>query len=439
VKDLRSIVAAKRDGRSLSQADVSAFVEGYTRGEVSDALAAAFLMACLLRGLDDDETLALTKAMVDSGDTLRFSGDASDAALPPTVDKHSTGGVADGVTLVFAPLAAALGLAVAKLSGRGLGHTGGTLDKLESIPGFRTDLSPEQIRRQVADVGCAVAAQTATLVPADGALYALRDATATVPSIPLIAASVMSKKLAVETDLILLDVKTGSGAFMKTPEDARALAERCLALASGWGRKASAAVTDMSQPLGDAVGNALDVAETVALLRGETGGRLREAALQFAARALELTNGTAQDQALTQAAAAIESGEALERFRSMVQAQGGDPRVVDDPAGVLPAAPVREPLLADRSGTVAAFEAEEIGLASMDLGAGRLRKGDLIDPAVGIVVHPKIGDRLEAGTPIGEIHARDRDAAAEAGRRVLAAMDVVDGPVEPPPLVHTWL
>ena len=396
-------------------------------------------MACLLRGLDDDETLALTKAMVDSGDTLRFSGDASDAALPPTVDKHSTGGVADGVTLVFAPLAAALGLAVAKLSGRGLGHTGGTLDKLESIPGFRTDLSPEEIRRQVADVGCAVAAQTATLVPADGALYALRDATATVPSIPLIAASVMSKKLAVETDLILLDVKAGSGAFMKSPEDAHALAERCLALASGWGRKASAAVTDMSQPLGDAVGNALDVAETVALLRGETGGRLREAALLFAARALELTHGTDHEQALGQAAAAIESGEALERFRAMVQAQGGDPRVVDDPEGVLPAAPVREPLLADRSGIVAAFEAEEIGLASVDLGAGRLRKGDPIDPAVGIVVHPKIGDRLEAGTPIGEVHARDREAAAEAGRRVLAAMDVVDGPVEPPPLVHAWL
>jgi pyrimidine-nucleoside phosphorylase len=437
--DLRSIVAAKRDGKSLSQADVRAFVEGYTSGEASDALAAAFLMACLLRGLDDDETLALTKAMVDSGDTLRFSGDASDAALPPTVDKHSTGGVADGVTLVFAPLAAALGLAVAKLSGRGLGHTGGTLDKLESIPGFRTDLSPEEIRRQVADVGCVVAAQTTTLVPADGALYALRDATATVPSIPLIAASVMSKKLAVETDLILLDVKTGSGAFMKTPEDARTLAERCLALASGWGRRASAAVTDMSQPLGDAVGNALDVAETVALLRGETGGRLRDAALLFAARALELTNGTDHGAALAQAAAAIESGEALERFRAMVQAQGGDPRVGDDPAGVLPAAPVREPLLADRSGTVAAFEAEEIGLASVDLGAGRLRKGDPIDPAVGIVVHPKIGDRLEAGTPIGEVHARDREAAAEAGRRVLAAMDVVDGPVEPPALVHTWL
>ena len=434
VSDPRDVVAAKRDGRSLPPADVRAFVEGYTAGDVSDALAAAFLMACLLRGLDDEETLALTEAMVDSGETLRFSG-----ADLPTVDKHSTGGVADGVTLVFAPLAAALGLCVAKLSGRGLGHTGGTLDKLESIPGLRTDLSPEDIRKQVEDVGCAVAAQSPTLVPADGALYALRDATATVPSIPLIAASVMSKKLAVETDLILLDVKTGSGAFMKTLEDARALAERCLALAAGRGRAASAAVTDMSQPLGDAVGNALDIAETVAVLRGDSGGRLREAALHFAARALERTRGIGHEDAFAQADAAIGSGDALERFRRMVEAQGGDPHVVDDPAGVLTAAPVREPLLADRTGVLASVDAEAIGLASVGLGAGRRRKGDPIDPAVGIVVHPKIGDRLEAGTPIGEVHARDRDAATEAGRRVLAAMDVVDGAVAPPPLIHVWM
>ena len=443
MKDPRSIVAAKRDGKALSPEDVRAFVEGYTVGEISDALAAAFLMASLLRGLDDDETLALTKAMVDSGETLRFSGgkagDASPRTLGPTVDKHSTGGVADGVTLVFAPLAAALGLCVAKLSGRGLGHTGGTLDKLESIPGLRTDLTPEDIRRQVGDVGCAVAAQSPTLVPADGALYALRDATATVPSIPLIAASVMSKKLAVETDLILLDVKTGSGAFMKTPEDARALAERCLALAAGWGRSASAAVTDMSQPLGDAVGNALDIVETVAVLTGETGGRLREAALLFAARALERTQGVGHEEALARAAAAITSGDALDRFRRMVEAQGGDPRVADDPTAVLPVASVREPLVADRTGVLVAVAAEEIGLASVNLGAGRRRKGDPIDPAVGIVVHPKIGDRLEAGQPIGEVHARDRDAAAEAGRRVLAAMDVADGPVVPPPLVYAWM
>jgi pyrimidine-nucleoside phosphorylase len=434
VKDPRTVVAAKRDGKTLPEAEIRAFVEGFTKGDISDAVAAAFLMACLLRGLDAEETLALTKAMVESGDTLNFSGLGRAA-----VDKHSTGGVADGVTLVFAPLAAAIGLAVAKLSGRGLGHTGGTLDKLESIPGLRTDLSPEEIRRRVEEVGCVVAAQSPNLVPADGALYALRDATATVPSVPLIAASVMSKKLAVETDLILLDVKAGSGAFMKTPEDAHELAEACLALASGWDRKASAAVTDMSQPLGDAVGNALDVVEAISVLRGVTGGRLRELSLLFAARALELTSDAGHEEALARATEAIEGGAALERFRAMIEAQGGDPRVVDDPQGILPRAPVREPMLADRSGVLAVVRAEEIGLASAGLGAGRLRKGDPIDPSVGIVVHPKIGDRLEAGEPIGEVHARDRDAAAEAARRALAAMDVADGPVEPPPLVHTWL
>src|SRR5687768_16010804 len=270
-------------------------------------------MAAFIRGLDDEETLALTRAMVDSGRTLPLRG-----VTRPKVDKHSTGGVADGVTLAFAPLAASLGLAVAKLSGRGLGHTGGTLDKLESIPGLRTDLEPSEFERQVEEIGCAVAAQTADIVPADGALYGLRDATATVPSTPLIAASVMSKKLAVGTDLILLDVKAGSGAFMKTPDQARSLAETCLALAAGWGREASAAVTDMSQPLGDAVGNALDVAEAVAVLRGEQGGRLRELAVLFAARALELTGEVGGDEALARAAAAIDGGPALDRFRGMV-------------------------------------------------------------------------------------------------------------------------
>ena len=432
--DPRAIVAAKRDGRVLEEDAIRAFVEGYSTGEISDALAAAFLMASLLRGLDEDETLALTRAMVGSGETVDFEGLGR-----PSVDKHSTGGVADGVTLLFAPLGAALGLAVAKLSGRGLGHTGGTLDKLESIPGLRTDLPPDRIRAQVADVGCAVAAQSPNLVPADGALYALRDATATVPSVPLIAASVMSKKLAVGTDLILLDVKAGSGAFMKTPEQAGELARACLALAAGWGRSASVAVTDMSQPLGDAVGNALDVAEAVAVLRGEQGGRVRQLAVAFAARALEATGEASSGDAPARAEAAIDRGDALERFGAMVAAQGGDPRVVDDPAGVLPVAPVRAPLVADRGGVLAAVHAEEIGLASVALGAGRIRKGDLVDPAVGIVVRPKIGDRLEPGESIGEVHARDRDGAAEAARRVLAALELTDGPVEPPPLVHAWM
>ncbi len=434
VTDHRAVVAAKRDGKTLTAAQVEGFVEGYVAGDVGDALAASFLMACVLNGLDADETLAMTRAMIDSGETIAFPG-----LDRPTVDKHSTGGVADGVTLVFAPLAAALGLAVAKLSGRGLGHTGGTLDKLESIPGLRTDLSPAEIEAQVAEVGCAVGAQSPTLVPADGALYALRDATATVPSIPLIAASVMSKKLAVATDLILLDVKAGSGAFMKTPADARQLAAACLALARGWGRPARVAVTDMSQPLGDAVGNALDIAEAVALLRGEFRGRMRDLAVAFAASALSHTAGVAPAEATARAEGALDDGAALERFRAMVQAQGGDPRVADDPWAVLPAAPVVHPLLAATTGVVQAVDAEAIGLASGALGAGRLHKGDPIDPAVGIVVRAKIGVRLAAGDPIGEVHARDAGAAEEAAARVGAALTIGDGAVPPPPLVYGWV
>ena len=434
VSDPRQIVAAKRDGHTLAAEEVEAFIEGYTRGEIEDALASAFLMACLLRGMDGAETLALTRALIASGDTVRFVG-----LDRPTVDKHSTGGVADGVTLVFAPLAAALGLAVAKLSGRGLGHTGGTLDKMESIPGLRTDLEPEAMTRQVREVGCAVAAQSPRLVPADGRLYALRDATATVPSIPLIAASVMSKKLAVETDLILLDVKAGAGAFMKSPEDAEALAEACLGLARGWQRQARVAVTDMEQPLGDAVGNALDVVEAVEVLTGVHRGRLRELAVAFAARGLSVTSGRGLDAAAREAERALDDGSALERFRAMIEAQGGDPRVVDDPVGVLPRAPVVMSIEADRAGTLARMATEDIGLASGALGAGRMHKGDPIDPSVGIVVRCKIGDRLDVGEPIGEVHARDDDDAREAARRVLDALVMREGTVQPPPLVHTWL
>ena len=431
--DPRDVVAAKRDGRKLDPDELRAFVLAYARGELPDYLAAAFLMAAFINGLDAEETLALTRAMVDSGETLPLDG-----ITRPTVDKHSTGGVADGVTLVFTPIAASLGLAVAKLSGRGLGHTGGTLDKLESIPGLRTDLDPESFERQVEQVGSAVAAQTDDIVPADGELYALRDATATVPSIPLIAASVMSKKLAIGTDLVLLDVKAGSGAFMKTPEDAAELAEACAALAKDWGRPTRAAVTDMSQPLGEAIGNALDIVEAVRLLRGELHGRLRDAAVVFAAEAVSRLLGVPMGEGRARAAAALDSGEALEAFRRMIQAQGGDPRVVDEPEQVLPSAPVRRPITAERAGTLAAVDAEGLGRASGDLGAGRKKKGDPIDPSVGIVFLPKIGDRLVAGQELGRVHARS-DGDAEAGiRAVHATMTIGDEPVEPPPLVYGW-
>jgi pyrimidine-nucleoside phosphorylase len=433
LSDPRDVVALKRDGRPVPEPELRAFIQGYGRGEIGDDLAAAFLMAAFIRGLDADETLALTRAMVDSGRTIELPGLGR-----PTVDKHSTGGVADGVTLAFAPLAASLGLAVAKLSGRGLGHTGGTLDKLESIPGLRTDLSPEELRRQVEEIGCAVAAQTADIVPADGALYALRDATATVASIPLIASSVMSKKLAVETDLILLDVKAGSGAFMTTPEAALELARACSELAAGWGRRARVAVTDMNQPLGEAVGNALDVAEAVELLSGRGGGRLQELTEVFAREAVRILLRLDERAAAERVSAALANGDALHAFARMIEAQGGDPRVTEDPWAVLPKAPVVVPLRADRDGVVAAVEAEEIGRASVDLGAGRHRKGDPVDPATGIVFRAHIGDRMARGDEIGEVHARDEDAAAAAERRVLAALTMVDHDVVPPPLLYGW-
>jgi pyrimidine-nucleoside phosphorylase len=432
--DPRDVIATKRDGKSLGEGELDAFVQGYARGDIPDYQASAFLMAAFVNGLDARETLTLTRAMVASGRTLPLDG-----VSRPKVDKHSTGGVADGVTLIFAPLAASLGLAVAKLSGRGLGHTGGTLDKLEAIPGVRTDLSVEAFERQVEAVGCAVAAQTADIVPADGALYALRDATATVPSVPLIAASVMSKKLAVGSDLILLDVKAGSGAFMKTGEDAEDLARTCVRLAGDWGRACRAAVTDMSQPLGEAVGNALDIAEAVEVLSGRYAGRLRDAAVMFAGEALSRLGGVAMGQGRGRAAAALDDGSALEAFRRMVQAQGGDGRVVDDPWGVLPAAPVIRPIVCDREGFLTRVDAEAIGRASAALGAGRMRKGDPVDPAVGIVFRPKIGDRIGAGQEIGSVHARDDDAVRACTDAVSSSIEIGDEAVEPVPLVHAWV
>jgi pyrimidine-nucleoside phosphorylase len=433
--DPRDVVAAKRDGRELDPAALRAFVLGYGRGDVPDYLAAAFLMAAYLNGLSTRETAELTRAMVESGITVPLA-----RVSRPKVDKHSTGGVSDGVTLAFAPLAASLGLAVAKLSGRGLGHTGGTLDKLESIPGLRTDLSPEGLERQVERIGCAVAGQTADLVPADGALYALRDATGTVASVPLIAASVMSKKLAMGTDLILLDVKAGNGAFMKTPNAAIELAEACVALAAQWGRAARAAVTDMSQPLGSAIGNAIEVAEAVRLLRGEEQGRLRELTVAFAAEALALIERRDPGEAQAAATQALDRGDAADTFRRMVEAQGGSPVVVDDPWKVLLAAPVKVEVPVDRDeGYLAQVDAEGLGRAAAALGAGRVKKGDPIDPSVVIEFYPKVGDRLERGERVATIHARDEDGAREASRRVLGAIEVSERPVERPPLVYEWL
>jgi pyrimidine-nucleoside phosphorylase len=432
--DPRGSIETKRDGGTVAPDELRRLIAGYVDGTIDEGPMAAFLMACVIHGLNDDETSTMTQAFVDSGTTLLL-----DDVDRPVVDKHSTGGVSDGVSLIFAPLVAALGLACVKLAGRGLGHTGGTVDKLESIPGMRLDRSLDEITAQARAIGCVIASQTDELVPADGAIYALRDATATVRSVPLIAASVMAKKLAVRSDLILLDVKAGSGAFMRDTDEAAVLARTCLAIARDHDRRAVAAVTDMSQPLGDAIGNALEVSEAVAVLNGGRAGRLRDLSVELAARALCTLADVEPSAARSRAAAALDGGTAADAFRRMVEAQDGDRRVVDDPDAVLPRAPITRPLSAHRAGTLGAVDAAALGEAARALGAGRSEPGDPIDPAVGIVLTPKVGDRLEDGQPIGWIHAREEGAARAADRAVAEAISIVDGAATAPALVHRWL
>jgi pyrimidine-nucleoside phosphorylase len=406
-------------------------VLAYAREEVPDYQMSAFLMAGYLRGFSRDEAVALTHAMVDSGDRLdlsRLSG--------PTVDKHSTGGVGDGTTLVVAPLAAELGMQVVKLSGHGLGHTGGTLDKLDAIPGMRTELSNEELISQVEKIGLAVCAQTADLVPADKAMYGLRDVTATVDDIALIASSVMSKKLAGGAQAILLDVKTGSGAFMEDLQGARELAELCVALGEEGGRATGALITDMGQPLADAVGNAIEVSEAIEVLRGERSGRFADLCVTLAGYMAALA-GLAEsgEEGTAKARRALSSGAALERFRRFVEAQGGDPRIVEDES-LLPQAPVQHEVTAGCSGWLEAVDAEEIGHAAARVGAGRLRKGDKIDLAVGLHFLAEIGSKADPDTVVAVVLANDQDAAHEAGADIRAALSWSDEPVEPSPVVH---
>jgi pyrimidine-nucleoside phosphorylase len=424
------LICIKRDGGEVPADALTDLVLAYARGEVPDYQVAAFLMAGYLNGFSRAEAEALTAAMVASGRTLDLS-----ALSGPTVDKHSTGGVSDGTTLVVAPLAAALGMQVMKLSGRGLGHTGGTLDKLESIPGLAVERSPEDLLEQVERVGLAVAAQSADLVPADRALYALRDATGTVASTALIASSVMSKKLAGGASVILLDVKAGDGAFMKDPAAATELAELCVDLGRRGGRVTAALVTDMSQPLGNTVGNAIEVREAVQVLRGEGPERLTELSLTLTGHLATLAK-VATDPAAGRATAeqALARGDGLERFRRFVEAQGGDPRAVDDPS-LLPAAPVALPVPAPASGWLATVACEQVGLIAAGLGAGRQRKEDSIDPAVGLEVNVKIGDHVERGEPVGTVHARDRESAERAAAALARTLGIVDERTTPPALV----
>jgi pyrimidine-nucleoside phosphorylase len=410
------LIRRKRDGAALTHEEIAWLIQGYTAGDIPDYQMASLLMAIVWRGMSEVETVALTLAMQRSGTELRVR-----ETLSPVADKHSTGGVGDKVTLAVAPLAAACGLPVAKMTGRGLGHTGGTVDKLEAIRGLRTELAPAEFVGLVQRHGLALAAQSQELAPADGKLYALRDVTATIDSIPLIAASIMSKKLAVGPSHLLLDVKVGAGAFMKTEADARRLAETMVTIGEDEGVRTIAVLSAMEQPLGYAVGNALELAEAVDVLRGEGPPDVVELCLHEVATLLAMAGVVAsQAEGHARAERARQDGSGLARLVEVIAAQGGDPAQIEDTSR-LPRAPYREVVPVPRAGYIASIDAERIGHASMRLGAGRQRKGEPIDHAVGLVLRAKVGDRLDAGAPLIEVHARDERAAAAIRDELLAA------------------
>jgi pyrimidine-nucleoside phosphorylase/thymidine phosphorylase len=426
------VIRKKRDGAELSRGEIEGLVSAYTKGEIPDYQVSAWLMAVVLKGMTRPETAALTDAMLHSGDVLDFS------SLPlRKVDKHSTGGVGDKTSLVLAPLAAAAGVAVPMISGRGLGHTGGTLDKLESIPRFNVNLSVAEFRRVLEICGCAMIGQTAEIAPADRKLYALRDVTGTVESPYLICASIMSKKLAEGIDALVLDVKTGSGAFMKSEKDAAFLAELMVETGERMGKQVVALITDMDQPLGNMIGNALEVVEVVEVLRGGGPEDLRELCLELAGWMLHL-GGVSKTVAdgKQQSANLISSGKALERFLQMVELQGGDPRVIDD-AKRLPQAQHTTQVPSPRAGYLSAMQCEQIGTACVILGGGRERKEDSVDPAVGIVLHKKVGDRVTSGEALATIYYNAESKAARARQLIEASCLVSDAPpATRRPLIH---
>jgi pyrimidine-nucleoside phosphorylase len=417
------LIRDKRDGLAHSDDAIRFVVRGATDGSIPDYQLAAWLMAVRLNGMTDQETKTLTLAMAASGRQLDLS------SIPGRkVDKHSTGGVGDKATLVVAPLVAAAGIPVAKLSGRALGHSGGTLDKLESIPGFVVDLGTDQFIAQVRRIGIAIAGQTSDMVPADKVFYALRDATATVDSVPLIASSVMSKKLAAGADAIVLDVKCGRGAFVATLDEAEALARALVTIGANAGRETVAYITDMEQPLGRAVGNALEVREAIETLGGNGPADLEALSLRLGDEMLRLAGAPPTDLRRL-----LTDGSAVRKFAQLIDAQSGDASVVRDPDG-LPAAPVRQPVAARESGQVAAIDALEIGLASKSLGAGRDRKDAAIDLAVGILLHKKVGDAVQVGEPLATVHARTDEGARQVALRIAAAFRLTAS-AEPRPLL----
>ncbi len=426
------VIARKRDGHALTREEITAFVRGATDGSWADYQLSAMLMAVFLRGMNTAETAALTDAMMRSGVVADLS-----SVRAPKVDKHSTGGVGDKVSIHLAPMVAACGVAVPMISGRGLGHTGGTLDKLESIPGFRVGLSMEEYRAQVGQVGCALIGQTKELAPADKKLYALRDVTATVECLPLICASIMCKKLAEGIDALVLDVKFGAGAFMKGMDDARALAQAMVDIGNAMGKPTRALLTAMDQPLGRAVGNALEVAESVACLKGEGPEDLMDVTYALGEQMLLLAGVVKNTgEARVRLAKSISSGAALAKFREIVAAQGGDGRVCEAPEALLPRAKFQRELRANKAGWAAEVVAMDVALAALQLGAGRSRAEDAVDPAVGIARLVKVGERVEAGAVIACIHANDQ-ARLETAAHMLGEAILIDGaPVTAPRLIE---
>jgi pyrimidine-nucleoside phosphorylase len=426
------VIRKKRDGVELTRPEIEALVSAYTRGDIPDYQVSAWLMAVVLRGMSRPETAALTDAMLRSGEVLDLS-----SVPAKKVDKHSTGGVGDKTSLVLAPLAAAAGIAVPMISGRGLGHTGGTLDKLEAIPGFNVNLSVSDFRRVLETCGCAMIGQTAEIAPADRKLYALRDVTGTVESPYLICASIMSKKLAEGIDALVLDVKTGSGAFMKSEKDAAFLAELMVETGERMGKQVVALITDMGQPLGKMIGNALEVVEVVEILRGGGPEDLRELCLHLAGWMLHLGGASktvAEGKEIS--TELISSGKALERFRRMVELQGGDPRAIDDPHK-LPKARHTMTVPIEKSGYIASMQCEQIGTACVILGGGRERKEDSVDPSVGIVLHKKIDERVEKGEPLATIHYNDEARAARAKHLVVQSCEIAEkANLQRRPLIH---
>ena len=423
------VIKKKRDGGVLSSEEIRAFVEGYTNGSIPDYQAAALCMAIYFRGMNDEETTELTLAVRDSGERLDVSG-----IKGLRVDKHSTGGVGDKTSLVVAPIVASLGLTVAKMSGRGLGHTGGTVDKLEAIPGFCTDLAVSEFERIVNETGIAIVGQSATLAPADKKLYALRDVTATVDSMPLIASSIMGKKLAADDDCIVLDVKTGSGSFMKSVEDSRTLAKLMVAIGKRAGKRISALITDMDRPLGYAVGNSLEVVEAIETLQGKGPEDLLELSLALTAQILFLADKGTLEECRAMAQDAITSGRALDTFAKMVEAQGGNAEYIYHPENFQKAPYVREVKL-EKDGYIASVDTEKYGLASLLLGAGRNTKEDVIDLSAGYLLKKKTGDAVKAGDTLAILYASREELFDAAERTLLNATAITAEAPEKRPLI----